>query len=114
MMLTSCFLLAAWTISLIAGRFFSLAMSAVLLLEKGKEADVPRDTLKALVRIGCGGAAIRVLRALATSGLPWERDTVMPGRAEEGMMEARGASGCVKGTAHTPAIATTSCLMRNL
>lgn len=101
MTVTSCFLLAAWPISLIAGHCFSLAMGAVLCWRKGKKADIPRDNLKTLVRIGCGGTAVRVLRALATSGLPWDQDTVTPGRAEEGMVEARGASGCDKDTAHT-------------
>lgn len=38
------FLLASWTISLIACRFFPLASR-----------QIPRDVLKALVRIGCSG-----------------------------------------------------------
>lgn len=43
---------------------------------------------------GCSGTAVRGLRALALFGLPWEHDLVMPGRAEEGVVEARGASEC--------------------
>lgn len=48
------FLLAAWTISLIACRFFPLAMKAVLCWRKANR-QIPRDVLKALVRIACSG-----------------------------------------------------------
>lgn len=98
MNVTSCFLLAAWTISLIAGHFFLLAMSVVLCWRKARKQTDPKRHLE-------GSSEDWGLRALATSGLPWEQDTVMPGRAEEGMLEARGPSGRGKGTAHTPVIA---------
>lgn len=48
------FLLAAWTISLIACHFFPLAMRAVLFWRKA-DRQIPRDVLKTLVRIGYSG-----------------------------------------------------------
>jgi hypothetical protein len=43
---TSCFLLAAWTISLIAGHFFLLAMSVVLCWRKARKQTDPKRHLE--------------------------------------------------------------------
>lgn len=57
---------------------------------------------------------LEALRCWLPLGFHGSRIQGLPGSAEEGMAEARGASGCDKGTAHIPVIATMSYLMRNL